>query len=203
MDTLVPVHEALKEPLFPCVLISLEPQSIDGLAESYRPGFAPGDKILTREQLETALAIYADDQLQGLVIRTRPNALTKKTMIYKEKNAPPYFSNDAMHYLTERRLQHLLVDFPSVDKMYDRGMLSNHRIFWQLEASQHQLNDDAQRHRTITEMIYVDDAITDGFYACQLQVPEIETDAVPSRPLLHPLEREEEQSSTSRQRGAR
>ncbi|MDQ7051231.1 MAG: hypothetical protein Q9M92_17585 [Enterobacterales bacterium] len=45
-------------------------------------------------------------------------------------------------------------------------------------------------HKTISEMVYVDNAIDDGLYLCDLQVPAIETDAVPSRPILYPLSKD-------------
>jgi hypothetical protein len=37
---------------------------------------------------------------------------------------------------------------------------------------------------TITELIYVSEEVTDGLYVLNLQVPNLRTDAVPSRPIL-------------------
>ncbi len=43
---------------------------------------------------------------------------------------------------------------------------------------------DAFINKTITEMVFVDNNIKDGFYLCNLQIPKIKTDAVPSDPQL-------------------
>ena len=40
---------------------------------------------------------------------------------------------------------------------------------------------------TITELAFVPDAAGDGCYLLQLQVPALDGDAVPCRPLLYPL----------------
>jgi arylformamidase len=37
---------------------------------------------------------------------------------------------------------------------------------------------------TLTELIYVSEEVADGLYVLNLQVPNLRTDAVPSRPLL-------------------
>ena len=89
-----------------------------------------------------------------------------------------------MSYIVERKITHLLVDFPSVDKMYDDGKLSNHRIFWNVELDSTQISEHSDLNKTITEMVFVDDSISDGTYLCNLQIPKIETDAVPSNPEL-------------------
>jgi len=71
--------------------------------------------------------------------------------------------------------------------MYDDGQLSNHRIFWNIIQGEKNLSSDSTTQKTITEMIFVADDITDGNYLCNLQVPEIDTDAVPSRPTFYEL----------------
>jgi len=96
-----------------------------------------------------------------------------------------------MNYIYARGVKHLMVDFPSVDKMYDDGELSNHRIFWNVELGNAELDSNAQTNKSITEMIFADNAIEDGFYICNLQIPEIETDAVPSRPILFRLNKQD------------
>jgi hypothetical protein len=40
---------------------------------------------------------------------------------------------------------------------------------------------------TITELIYVPEHISDGLYALNLQCPNLQTDAVPSRPVIYRL----------------
>jgi arylformamidase len=189
INDLVPVYKAIKQSLFPCALITLEPISGTQNTEAYRPSVDDSNLVITREMLQLKLANYSNQQLHGVVIRTLPNTKEKQSTCYDENNYPVYLTNDAMSYLVEREICHLLVDFPSVDKMYDQGMLSNHRLFWNLTSEQKTLNKECRVSRTITEMIYADNQLEDGFYLCNLQIPEIETDAVPSRPQLFSLEK--------------
>ncbi len=190
INQLIPVHQAVENSLFPCVLISLEPTPAAQCEDSYQPSLDSENRVFTKQQLENALMIFSNAQLQGLVVRSLANDESKKVRRYDQENYPPFFTNEAMDYLFERGVQHLLVDFPSVDKMYDKGVLSNHRIFWQLPSRCHDLDEQTLIHKTISEMVYVADSIKDGFYLCNLQVPALDTDAVPSRPVLYPLIKE-------------
>jgi arylformamidase len=185
-----PVFKAIEQSLFTAVLISVEPKLAAEVSEAYIPSMDSDNRVVTRSQLELQLAQYADDQLVGLAIRTTPNLVNKKSSIYDTNNYPVYLTNDAMSYIVERGIKHLMVDFPSVDKMYDDGTLSNHRIFWNIELGSAELDKNSQTNKTITEMIYADNAIEDGLYICNLQIPEIDTDAVPSRPVLFSLNKQ-------------
>ena len=187
VNQLIPVYQSIEHSLFPCILLSISPEIAKETNENYLPFFDDDNRVITKKQLEERLINYTDEQLQGLVIRTSPNPENKKIKIYDKKNYPTYLTNDAMKYLVERKINHLMVDFPSVDKMYDDGMLSNHRMFWNVKLDDKDLSSDSLINKTITEMIFVDDEINDGFYLCNLQIPEIETDAVPSRPVLYKL----------------
>jgi hypothetical protein len=75
--------------------------------------------------------------------------------------------------------KHVLTDLPSIDKESDEGRLAAHKN-WFL------VNGNAPLDRTITELIYVPNSIADGNYVLNIQVPKIETDAVPSRILVYP-----------------
>jgi kynurenine formamidase len=183
----VPVYRAISSSFFPAALISVEPELASDVSDKYLPIFDEKNCVITRAQLEAKLASYENAQLIGLAIRTLPNSDKKRTTIYNDDNYPVYLTNDAMSYLVERQVEHLMVDFPSVDKMYDEGLLSNHRLFWNVVLDEKTLNQNSSLYKTISEMIYVADDIIDGFYLCNLQVPEIETDAVPSRPMLYAL----------------
>ncbi len=187
VNQLIPVYQAIKDSVFPCVLISLQPTPASNCKDTYLPCLDENSRVITRQQLEKSLVEYSDEQLQGLAIRTLPNEIEKRTWVYDNDRYPPFFSNDAMSYLVERKVKHLLVDFPSVDKMYDDGHLTNHRIFWNVIFGDKNLNPESTINKTISEMVFVDDAIEDGFYLCNLQIPEINTDAVPSRPVLYKL----------------
>ena len=43
------------------------------------------------------------------------------------------------------------------------------------------------QHKTITEMIFVDNHIEDGSYLLNLQIPAFVSDAAPSRPIIFKL----------------
>jgi hypothetical protein len=100
------------------------------------------------------------------------------------QNPPPFFSNDAQEFIVETGFKHLLTDLPSIDRMFDEGKLSNHRIFWKVEPGSFEVNEQSRLNSTITEMIYVPDEIKDGEYILNLQIAPFASDAAPSRPLL-------------------
>jgi hypothetical protein len=86
--------------------------------------------------------------------------------------------------LVERDVKHLLVDLPSIDRLHDEGKLSNHRIFWRVEAGSFKVNEATRMHSTITELIYVPNKVEDGEYLMNLQIAPFEADAAPSRPVI-------------------
>ena len=135
------------------------------------------------KRLKEKLNNISDAFLEGLIIRTYPNSKIKMSQDYMQQ-PPPFFSIDAMKYLRERGVEHLLVDTPSVDRLYDDGILSSHNIFWDTEAKKYNSNT---KNYTITEMIYVDEKIEDGKYLLNLQIPSFVSDAAPSRPLIFKL----------------
>jgi len=190
IDELIPVYSVINQSIFPSVLISISPELASETSDHYSPFMDETNLVISKQQLQKALEQYTDGQLNGLIVRTLKNEPTKQYIKYNEDNYPPYFTSNAMQYLIEREIDHLLVDFPSVDKMYDDGLLSNHRLFWNIAVGKTKKNHESKIDKTITEMIYVDEKIEDGIYLCNLQCPEIETDAVPSRPILFELNRE-------------
>ena len=101
---------------------------------------------------------------------------------------PPYFSLEAMAYLVGLGVEHILVDVPSVDRTFDEGKLNAHHIFWNIKAGAHEASSKAHLNKTITEMIFVPEEITDGSYLLNLQIAPFVADAAPSRPLIFPLE---------------
>lgn len=184
-----PVHRALAQSLHPGVLVSLVPVASGDCSESYLPPHQAGDRLITRAALEQALADYADAQLKALVIRTLPNAPDKLGYRYGADGFPPFLSLDAMAYLLERGVEHLLVDFPSVDKMYDEGYLEVHHRFWNVPQRGHLAGPEAWSHKSITELVFVPDHILDGEYLVELSIPAFLLDAAPSRPRLYALEK--------------
>jgi len=82
-------------------------------------------------------------------------------------------------------IEHLVVDLPSIDRAHDEGRLTAHRLFFGLPAGQTALARAARSTCTVTELAYIPDEAVDGPYLLELQVPAINGDAVPSRPLLY------------------
>jgi kynurenine formamidase len=120
---------------------------------------------------------------RALIIRTLPNDESKLTRQYTDATSP-YFTSEAMEFIVSRGYKHLLVDLPSIDRLYDEGKLSNHRIFWNVEQGSFQVNDEARINSTITELIYVPGEVADGDYLLNLQIAPFEADSSPSRPML-------------------
>jgi len=83
-------------------------------------------------------------------------------------------------------IQHLLIDLPSVDREEDEGKLLAHKAFWNVKDVTN-LNEDARLNCTITEMIYVDNSVSDGRYLLNLQIASFENDASPSKPILYTI----------------
>jgi kynurenine formamidase len=125
----------------------------------------------------------------ALVVRSLPNAVSKRSAVWSGNDAP-YFEPEALAYLRDQGIVHLLTDFPSVDPEEDEGRLSAHHEWWgvpQRVMGGNVLNLGAAHPRlgaTITELIYVSEEVADGLYVLNLQVPNLRTDAVPSRPIL-------------------
>ena len=99
---------------------------------------------------------------------------------------PPYFTQEAAHWLVAQNFQHVVLDIPSFDRMQDEGKLTGHRIFFGLPATSRDQADVARPSCTITELAYVPDEVVDGNYALLLAVPAIGGDAVPSQPVVYP-----------------
>jgi arylformamidase len=100
------------------------------------------------------------------------------------QEAPSFFSIDAMAYIVSLGVKHLLVDIPSVDRLFDDGHLCSHNIFWETKSKE--FNPKTQ-NKTITEMIFASEIIKDGSYLLNLQIPAFVSDAAPSRPILYKI----------------
>lgn len=146
---------------------------------SVTPELQNDDWVISRHILERALQ---DNKPTALVIRTLPNDRKKLSRRYSDTN-PPYLLEEAVLFLVEIGVEHLLIDLPSVDREKDGGKLWAHKAFWDFDG---QLRKSA----TITELIYVPDGIEDGPYFLNLQVAAFENDASPSRPVLYKIKGE-------------
>ena len=187
-ETLVSIHDMLKDSLIPATLVTLRPEKSEDCSETYSSTLDRADLLLTRKSLEQALNGSQMHFLDSLVVRTWPNPEEKMFRNYDITGAP-FFSTDAMTLLGELGIRHLLVDLPSVDRLGDEGRLTNHRIFWNVPEEVHRVEKQTASQRTITELIYVPDAVTDGQYLLNLQLAPFVADAAPSRPILYNVSR--------------
>ena len=192
----VGVGQALIEPVLIAALITVAPVLAADLNETYRPKFDANDLVISATAVKQAIAKFVDNTPNALIIRTTPNSVAKRSRSYSRdssgvaESSPPFFSVEAMELIVKSGIEHLLVDTPSVDRMYDDGLLTNHHLFWNVPEGSHGLTKDVWRHKTITEMIFVDDELSDGVYGLSLQVPAFLCDAAPSRPIIFPLKEE-------------
>ncbi len=182
----VSIADILDDAWIPSTLLSVTPEDGQDCVDHYIPVIDPHDKVISLASLNAGLQEFDDQRFHSaLIIRTLPNPTLKKTTHYSTAS---YFSNDAMADLDRRQIQHLLVDFPSVDRMDDQGLLSNHRLFWGLDRAGHDLGGKQPSRRTITELIYVPNRVKDGYYMLNLQIPAFISDVAPSRPLVFPVD---------------
>lgn len=184
------VGHAAMEVLTLAVLVTVTPISAKQTSETYRPTLDEVDKIITRESLAKSISRVGDLKTilpDALIVRTLPNTVEKCSRAYNAENSPPFFTVEALQAVNETGVRHLLVDFPSVDRMYDDGLLTNHHLFWNVAEKTHELSGETWQDKTITEMVYVDDEIADGVCALNIQVPAFCSDAAPSRPVIIPV----------------
>lgn len=147
-----------------CQLITVSPESTGP------------DKVIT---LNSIGQLSNDLQLEAIVVRTLPNEENKQSFNYSDTN-PVYFDPMVLTELRTLGFKHIITDLPSIDKESDEGRLAAHKN-WFSE------NGVASPDRSITELVFINNHISDGIYVLGMQVPSLATDAVPSRILLYPL----------------
>jgi len=158
------VNESLKKYFFLAEVITIA------------PGKLGEDFVISKHQLSNA--IKSQDS-RALVIRTLPNTKEKLSKQYSNTN-PPYLKEEAVKYLVELGIDHLLVDLPSVDKEKDDGALLAHNAFWNF-------NGEIRKNATITEFVFVPNEVEDGNYFLNIQMAPFVNDASPSRPVLYKI----------------
>ena len=154
------IHQALSSGRWIAQLISVYPSHRD-----------TGDNVI--DQLEW------EEGIEALIIRTLPNHIDKKVRQYSGTN-PPYLDAEIAKRMADTGIMHLLLDLPSVDREEDEGRLAAHKAFWKYP-------ENTRVKATITEMVFVDNIIPDGLYLLEIQIPAIELDASPSRPIIYTL----------------
>lgn len=164
MDGNYSINKLLKQFFFLAEVITVAPERLGE------------DMVISKKQLSFAIGNRVRD---AIVIRTIPNFKGKKSMQYSNTNWP-YLTKEAIDYLVNKGVKHLLYDQPSVDRERDDGELSGHHTFWNTQG-------DVRKDATITEFIYVPNKVEDGTYLLNLQIAPFESDATPSKPILYKL----------------
>lgn len=118
----------------------------------------------------------------ALILRTSIDGFCAKDF---SNSDPSYISPQAMEAIVAFRVNHLLIDLPSVDPEFDQGKLIAHRIFWDYRN-----NAYGRTSCTITEMVRIPKKITDSTYLLDLHTVDWNTDAVPSNPIIYPIREE-------------
>lgn len=165
------INQCLKQFFFISELVSVQPEKRND------------DLIITKNQIEIALK---GTKPEAIIIRTLPNIESKKSKNYSHAN-PPYLLEEAATFIREIGIKHLLIDLPSVDREEDEGKLLAHKAFWNVKNTTI-LNKDARLDCTITELVFIENTVSDGSYLLNLQIASFENDASPSKPVLYSLE---------------
>ncbi|MBL0175725.1 MAG: cyclase family protein [Ignavibacteria bacterium] len=183
-DARISVHETLREAFIPATLASVPVTRALESNEGYLLVKDEADEIITAAALRAALEGSDSAFHRALLIRTLPNSDAKRARDYAAQPAP-FLSVECAWLLRDLGVEHLLVDVPSLDRAADDGMLSAHRVYWNLPAGTHHVDPARRSFKTITEFIFVPDTAADGRYLLNLQIPSFVSDAAPSRPLLY------------------
>jgi len=159
------INKCLKQFFFTAELITMAP-------ERHLKDF-----VFSKKQIEY---LIKGKNPEALVIRTIPNTSDKKGKQYSNTNWP-YLQLDAMEFIRNKGIKHLLIDQPSVDREKDDGKLLSHKAFWDIGGT-------IRKNCTITEFIYVPNKIKDGSFILNLQIAPFENDATPSKPILYKID---------------
>lgn len=174
------VIRVLPTGLLPALLIDVVAVAARDCAESadHRP--EPGDWLITAAAVQAAWPAALPFAPSALVVRSAANT------------PPPYLTRECAQLLVTRGILHLVVDLPSLDRLEDAGMLTAHRILFGLPPRAQQVrlpvaNDARRPQATVTELARIPVTLQSGPGFLQIQVPALQGDAVPSRPLWFPL----------------
>lgn len=189
---LLPISRALAGELLLARLVTVAATDAAATTEARHPAMAAPDQVITASAIRAALESgdcgEAARAATALVLRTQPNDRAKTERDWSTGPVPPYFTAAAIEAVLAAGFDHLLVDLPSIDRSADGGLMQNHCLFWETDPETRRAGNPAALRRTITEMVFVPDAVADGLYVLDLQIPPFATDAAPSRPVLFPLE---------------
>ncbi|MEO1449906.1 MAG: cyclase family protein, partial [Bacteroidota bacterium] len=140
----VSLHKMLRDSFIPATLVTVNPQAARYSEDQYSPALNADDQVIDRKMLEEVFLYENTAFSRALVIRTAPNSEAKKSRDYMQM-PPPFFTLEAARYLRQIGVDHLLVDLPSVDRLFDEGQLSVHHIFWDIPAGTHEATPESGR----------------------------------------------------------
>lgn len=185
----VGVVDLVEPALLPALVVTVAPMRLEDVTDEVAGNHAPDDLVVDELSLGEAIARARDAAPpsfvpRALVVRTAPGEERRRARF--SGSNPPYLTAHTALFVRESGFDHVLVDLPSVDREDDGGLLGAHRAFFDVPPLARRLEGPAPR-RTITELCAVDTSVKDGAWALALQLPPLEADAVPSRPLLFPL----------------
>ena len=160
----ITINQTLKNFYAIAQVISVLPQQLEN-----------GDNLVTNQ----SVAKHYNPMADAVIIRTLPNNDSKKMNQYSGNN-PTYLEPALGEFFANQNVKHLLVDLPSVDREEDGGVLATHHAFWQYP-------NNTRLDATISELIFVNNEVADGFYLLNLQIASFESDASPSKPVLYKL----------------
>ena len=175
------VSDCIQELYIPTILLTISPISFSECVDSYHFNVNAFEKVISKDLIKISFEKYKSMNPLSIILRTLPNPKEKQYYSFS-KHTPPFFTNDAIRFLSNK-VQHLVVDIPSIDRMKDDGILGNHRIFWG-NHNDPKGSVNSNSNKTITELAYIPNNIKDGFYFMNLQLPHFQIDAAPSRPII-------------------
>lgn len=168
------LNQCLKEFHFFALLLTISPKRINNKQ------FNEEDLIIDADSIREVLATLGSTaSFSSIIIRTPGTKKEKWHRNYSNQN-PPYLTVDAIDYILNLGVDHLVIDLPSIDRENDHGKLLAHHRFWNYP-------ENPQLRRTITEMVCVPEEINDGIYLLNIQITSLENDASPSKLMLYKI----------------
>ena len=151
-----------------------------------------GDQTVEAPALRAALAAAGGEHWasQKPAVALRTGAADREARLQRQHSRAnsPYWNPEAMEAVVHAGVDWLLVEEPSVDREEDGGALAAHRVFWGLEPGETEVERAQRPQALLTELAFFPGHCPDGWYALNLQLAPLANDAVPSRPVIYPLE---------------
>lgn len=184
----VAVSDCVRGGLVLALLVTVEPAAAAATPDDSDPLPAAGDLLVTAAALDAALRLHETAAPRAMILRTTRESARGPHHRYRGPAPAPYLSRQAAAWLVDHGIEHVVLDLPSADRAADGGRLTAHRTFFGLPAGSRRARDAVRPQASITELAWIADAIPDGHYLLDLQIPAFLSDAAPSRPLLYAVD---------------